>query len=99
MIREQLALCYTQPQIVTPCRLYSESIHISRGALPAHLPRVHVSIEPNGTVCPCCHGAMYLTGGTTSVLRRLSRAPPQQRRTVLKQGGQTADVTVAGTLR
>jgi hypothetical protein len=29
-----------------------------RGAPPEHLPRVHVTIEPESTVCPCCHGAM-----------------------------------------
>jgi transposase len=35
---------------------------IHRGALPEHLPRVHVTIEPESTVCPCCHGAMHVIG-------------------------------------
>lgn len=35
---------------------------INRGALPEHLPRVHVTIEPESTVCPCCHGAMHVIG-------------------------------------
>jgi transposase len=34
----------------------------SRGALPAHLPRIEVVIEPPTTVCPCCHGAMHVIG-------------------------------------
>src|SRR6266849_7447239 len=28
---------------------------INRGALPAHLPHVHITIEPESTACPCCH--------------------------------------------
>jgi transposase len=28
----------------------------NRGSLPAHLPRIHVTIEPESTVCPCCQG-------------------------------------------
>jgi hypothetical protein len=32
----------------------------NRGALPAHLPHVHVTLEPESTVCPCCHGAMHV---------------------------------------
>jgi transposase len=34
----------------------------SRGALPAHLPRIEVVIEPPTTVCPCCSGPMHLIG-------------------------------------
>ena len=34
----------------------------SRGALPAHLPRIEVVIEPDTTVCPCCRGAMHVIG-------------------------------------
>ena len=26
----------------------------SRGALPAHLPRVEVTLLPEDTACPCC---------------------------------------------
>lgn len=34
----------------------------SRGALPAHLPRVEVLIEPESTACPCCQGMMAVIG-------------------------------------
>ena len=34
----------------------------SRGALPAHLPRVEVLIEPESTACPCCQGTMAVIG-------------------------------------
>jgi transposase len=37
-----------------------------RGALPAHLARVHVTIEPESTTCPCCNGQMHLIGDETS---------------------------------
>jgi transposase len=46
---------------------------INRGALPAHLPRVHVSIEPESTVCPCCKGQMHVIGEDSS--QRLDRIP------------------------
>ena len=32
------------------------------GALPAHLPRVDVTIEPETTACPCCAGALHRIG-------------------------------------
>jgi transposase len=34
----------------------------SRGALPEHLPRIEVVIEPSTTLCPCCQGAMHVIG-------------------------------------
>jgi len=34
----------------------------SRGALPEHLPRIEVVIEPATTVCPCCQGPMHQIG-------------------------------------
>jgi transposase len=34
----------------------------SRGALPQHLPRIEVVVEPETTVCPCCSGPMHLIG-------------------------------------
>jgi len=34
----------------------------SRGALPAHLPRIEVVVEPQPTVCPCCQGPMHVIG-------------------------------------
>ena len=46
---------------------------INRGALPAHLPHVHVTLEPESTVCPCCHGAMHVIGEENS--QRLDKIP------------------------
>jgi transposase len=34
----------------------------SRGALPEHLLRIEVMIEPPTTLCPCCSGPMHLIG-------------------------------------
>jgi transposase len=48
---------------------------ISRGALPTHLPRVHVTIEPDSKLCPCCHGQMHVIGEDSS--QRLNRIPAQ----------------------
>ena len=49
----------------------------SRGALPAHLPRVHVTIEPEDKTCPCCRSAMHVIGEDTS--ERLDVIPAQFR--------------------
>ncbi len=49
----------------------------SRGALPAHLPRVEVTLEPEDTACPCCRGAMAVIGHDSS--ERLDMIPAQFR--------------------
>ena len=49
----------------------------SRGALPAHLPRIEVVLEPEDTACPCCHGAMAVIGEDKS--ERLDVIPAQFR--------------------
>src|SRR6266516_330969 len=49
----------------------------NRGALPAHLPRIHVTLTPESTVCPCCHGAMHVIGEESS--QRLDKIPAQFR--------------------
>ena len=36
--------------------------HRNIGALPGHLPRVDVTIEPETTMCPCCAGALHRIG-------------------------------------
>ena len=38
----------------------------SRGALPAHLPRVEVTLSPEDTTCPCCRATMTVIGEDTS---------------------------------
>jgi transposase len=49
----------------------------NRGALPAHLPRVDVTITPEDTSCPCCHAPMHVIGEETS--QRLDVIPAQFR--------------------
>ena len=38
----------------------------SRGALPAHLPRIAVTLAPEDTACPCCRSPMTVIGEDTS---------------------------------
>ena len=47
----------------------------SRGALPAHLPRIEVTLAPEDTACPCCRAAMTVIGEDTS--ERLDVIPAQ----------------------
>src|SRR5947207_9623117 len=49
----------------------------NRGALPAHLPRVDVTIEPEDTNCACCRTPMHVIGEETS--QRLDVIPAQFR--------------------
>ena len=49
----------------------------NRGSLPAHLARIHVTLAPESTVCPCCHGAMHVIGEDTA--ERLDVIPAQYR--------------------
>jgi len=49
----------------------------NRGALPPHLPRVDVTIEPEDTNCPCCRAPMHVIGEETS--QRLDVIPAQFR--------------------
>src|SRR5262249_46952499 len=49
----------------------------NRGALPAHLPHVDVTIEPGDTNCPCCRAPMHVIGAETS--KRLDIVPAQFR--------------------
>ena len=47
----------------------------NRGALPAHLPRLHETIAPEDTNCPCCRAPMHVIGEETS--ERLDVIPAQ----------------------
>jgi transposase len=49
----------------------------NRGALPGHLPRVHVTIEPEDKNCPCCRSLMHVIGEESS--ERLDVIPAQFR--------------------
>ena len=55
----------------------AEKRRTSRGALPAHLPRVHVTIEPEDRTCPCCRSPMHAIGADVS--ERLDVIPAQFR--------------------
>jgi transposase len=55
----------------------------SRGALPAHLPRVEVTLAPEDTACPCCRAAMTVIGEDIS--ERLDVIPAQFRVIVTKR--------------
>ena len=55
----------------------SDKRRVNRGALPAHLPRVDVTIEPEDTNCPCCRSPMHVIGEETS--ERLDVIPAQFR--------------------
>ena len=58
-------------------RARAEKRRLNRGALPAHLPRVHMTIGPDGTNCPCCRAPMHVIGEETS--QRLDVIPAQYR--------------------
>jgi hypothetical protein len=49
----------------------------NRGALPKHLPRDEVVIEPDDQTCPCCGGEMHRIG--EDVAERLDVIPAQFR--------------------
>ncbi len=48
-----------------------------RASLPAHLPRLHETIAPDETGCPCCRAPMHVIGEETS--ERLDVVPAQYR--------------------
>jgi transposase len=49
----------------------------NRGALPAHLPRIHVTLAPKETTCRCCQQPMHMIEDETS--SRLDVIPAQLR--------------------
>ena len=55
----------------------AEKRRANRGALPIHLPRVHVTIEPEDLTCPCCRLPMHAIGADVS--ERLDVIPAQFR--------------------
>ena len=55
----------------------------NRGALPAHLPRIEVTLEPEDAACPCCRGAMAVIGHDSS--ERLDVIPAQFRVVVTRR--------------
>jgi transposase len=61
----------------TPPASRRQPRHANRGALPKHLPRDEVVIEPASTICPCCQGALHRIG--EDVAERLDVIPAQFR--------------------
>src|SRR3954451_17713402 len=55
----------------------------SRGALPAHLPRIEVTLTPDDTACPCCRTPMTVIGEDSA--ERLDVIPAQFRVIVTKR--------------
>ena len=64
-------------QSKTAAAARAEKRRANRGALPAHLPRVYVTIEPEDRNCPCCRSPMHAIGAETS--ERLDVIPAQYR--------------------
>jgi transposase len=48
-----------------------------RGELPKHLPRIHETLAPSETNCPCCQAPMHVIGEETA--ERLDVVPAQYR--------------------
>ena len=55
----------------------AEKRRTNRGALPTHLPRMHVTIAPEDTNCPCCQAPMQVIGEDAA--ERLDVIPAQYR--------------------
>ena len=53
----------------------SEKRPLGGGALPEHLPRVEIVVEPQETACPCCGSTMHVIGEDRS--QRLDVIPAQ----------------------
>jgi transposase len=58
-------------------RARADKRRANRGTLPAHLPRVHVTIAPEDTNCPCCRAPMHVIGEDAA--ERLDVIPAQLR--------------------
>jgi transposase len=59
----------------TPSASPARTRSVNRGALPAHLPREEILVEPEDKSCPCCGGAMHVMGEDRS--ERLDVVPAQ----------------------
>lgn len=67
----------------------------NRGALPAHLPRIEVTLTPEDTACPCCKATMTVIGEDTSERRDII---PAQFRGVLTKRPKLACRSCPGTV-
>jgi len=55
----------------------------NRGALPEHLPRIEMVVDPEDKACPCCSGALHLIGEDRA--ERLDIVPAQLRVLVVRR--------------
>ena len=62
---------------LTAAKARADKRRANRGALPAGLPRIHVTMTPEDTLCPCCHSPMHVIGEDTA--ERLDVIPAQFR--------------------
>jgi transposase len=67
----------------------------SRGALPAHLPRIEVTLTPEDTACPCCRTPMTVIGEDTA---ERPDVIPAQFRVVVTKRPKLACRSCAGTV-
>lgn len=56
---------------------------LNRGALPAHLPRIEITVDVESQACPCCQGALHQIGEDVS--ERLDIVPAQLRVLVVRR--------------
>src|SRR5262249_42470328 len=70
------------PQPARPCSPRPKAAR-NIGALPKHLPRYEVVIEPESKACPCCGGALHVIGEDVS--KRLDRVPAKLRVVVTRR--------------
>ena len=61
----------------TAAKARADKRRANRGALPAGLPRIHVTITPEDTLCPCCRCPMHVIGEDAA--ERLDVIPAQLR--------------------
>ena len=61
----------------TAAKARADKRRANRGALAAHLPRIHVTITPEDTNCPCCRSPMHVIGEEAA--ERLDVIPAQYR--------------------
>jgi transposase len=65
-IAEEDAQADKQNAAPAPASPQRKQRRINRGSLPAHLPRIHVTLAPDSTRCPCCAGTMHMIGEDTA---------------------------------
>jgi transposase len=76
-IEQAVAALEAEEEKKSPTASSPRKRQANRGHLPKHLPRVHVTVTPDETKCPCCQGAMHVIGEETS--ERLDVIPAQFR--------------------